>query len=169
MKHTTTRRLRGTLGSLAVLGTLPFLLIACSGPSESSTAARADAGAGATWGACMRDAGFDVPDPDDATVASGVTSGPAGVDQAAFSEAAKTCAQRAGVEPASDADHQKWSRQYTQVASCIREHGYPDFPEQKDGGISTMDYPRAQEPAFEETFDECLAEYSPDSQTRSAG
>lgn len=166
MTYTKNRRIRGTIASLAVLATLPFLLVACSGQSDGDTAPRADPGIGAQWGACMRDAGFAVQDPDDESVAAGVTAAPPGVDQAAFADAAASCSERAGVEPASNADHQKWQRQYEQVASCVREE-YRDFPERDDGGFGVDEsYPHADEPAFKETVAKCMAEFSPDTQNR---
>lgn len=169
MKHTNTRRLRGTLGSLALLAALPLLLVACSGQSDTDTAPRADAGTGAKWGACMRDAGFDVQDPDDASVRAGLSQAPSGADQDAFAKAAASCAQRAGVEPADSADTQKWEREYAQVASCVRDD-YSDFPEQEPGGFTVDDsYPHAEEPAFKQTVADCMQEFSPDTQTQSVG
>lgn len=162
MTITNTRRLRGTIGSLAVLATVPFLLVACSGQPDADGALRADAGIGAQWGACMRDAGFDVTDPDDAAVQAGVAKVPAGADQAAFQAAAASCAQHAGVTGASSAERDRWEREYAAVASCVREHGYADLPEQQPGSITVEGYPRAEEPAFEQVMDDCMAEYSPD-------
>ena len=173
MTHITPRRLRVVLATALLACTLPLGLAACSTSSTSSdgadTAADATSGIGAQWGSCMRDAGFDVEDPDDQTVASGITKPLPGVDEQAFSTASATCAEQAGVEPASSADHQKWERQYDQVASCIRDNGYEDFPEQQPGSISTNGYPRAEEPEFDQTFRDCLAEFAPDTQTQDAG
>lgn len=151
MTYTKNRRVRGCVDSLAVVGVLPFLLVACSSQPDADTAPRADAGIGAQWGACMRDAGFAVQDR---------------ADQSAFSEAAASCSEQAGVEPASDADQQKWKREYAEVASCVGED-HRDSPEQDDGGFGVDDsYPHADEPAFKDTVAKCMAEFSPDTKYR---
>lgn len=142
-------------------------LSACSGAGSPSAAdTQSTSGIGARWGACMRDAGFDVEDPADDMVASGTVTIPQGVDQGRYEEEAASCSDRVGVQRADTSEEQKWARQYSQVADCIREHGYDDFPEQTDGGITTQGYPRASEPEFEETFQQCLHEYSPDTKTQ---
>ncbi|PZF57709.1 hypothetical protein DEJ23_06085 [Curtobacterium sp. MCSS17_008] len=146
---------------------LPFGLAACSSDDTTSTSTEAAAdGVGAKWSACMRDGGFDVADVSDDEVRSGVQVVPPGVDRDAWSTRAGDCSRQLGIQGSSDAQHQKWERQYAAVASCIRENGYPDFPEQEPGGISTGDYARATEPEFEEVFQECLHEYAPDTQTK---
>ncbi len=118
-------------------------------------------GGRAKWGECMRSAGFDVPDPADEELASGVVRTPPGADEQAFGTSAKACQQKLGLKGTDDAQRQTWERQYDQVASCIREHGFADFPEQEPGTLNPGDYARAQEPAFEKTFSDCLAEFAP--------
>lgn len=117
----------------------------------------------------MRDAGFDVRDPDDASVASGAVPVPEGADDAAYTDAAATCSAAAGVPRASTADKQKWERQYTKVASCIRENGFADFPEQQPGVLDFGSYPRSQESGFQQAADTCLQQFAPDTTTKNAG
>jgi len=96
MKHTTRRR-RSVLATAALLCVLPLALSACASGSEASSVKDATAGVGAEWGACMRDAGFDVDDPDDASVESRVQATPAGAEQDEFQRAGARCAEEAGV------------------------------------------------------------------------
>ncbi|WP_420363638.1 hypothetical protein AABM26_04690 [Curtobacterium aetherium] len=152
------------LAAVALAAALPFTLVACSqgSPDAASTSASSD-GIGARWGSCMRDAGFEVQDPDDDALRSGTVTSPQGADQEAFTTAAQTCSKQVGVTGADSAQKQEWARQYEAVAACVRENGYPDFPEQPDGGINFGDYARAGEPKFQEVADRCLEEFSPDS------
>ncbi|WIB60706.1 hypothetical protein DEJ13_02440 [Curtobacterium sp. MCLR17_007] len=172
--HTTSRHhlLRGRralLVAAAIAVTLPFSVAACSTQPSADPGTSAGSGVGAKWGSCMRDAGFDVEDPDDTAVEAGLSKAPAGADRAAFSAAASACTEKAGVERASSADQQKWERQYAQVANCIRENGYDDFPEQEPGSLNTSVYQRSSEPQFETVVDDCLAEFAPDTRSQSVG
>ncbi|KQS09226.1 hypothetical protein ASG04_10170 [Curtobacterium sp. Leaf183] len=161
------RRILIAAATIAVL--MPLSLSACSTSSDAGSGSSTASGVGAKWGACMRDAGFEVEDPDDASVEAGLSKPPAGVDGAEFADASSSCSDEAGIERSSSADHQKWARQYAQVASCIRENGYDDFPEQQPGSIGTEGYPRAEEPEFNDVMDDCLAEFAPDTQSQSVG
>lgn len=169
-------RARGALATIVAAVVLPLALAGCSTSAASSDTASdatssSAAGIGARWGACMRDAGLDVEDPSDALVRSGTVVAPSGTDPERFSTAAQTCSERLGVERQDRSERDEWARQYDQVASCIRENGYEDFPEQQSGTIDTSPehYPRAAEEHFQQTFDECLHEYSPDTQFQQAG
>jgi len=86
MKHTTRSR-RTVLAAAALLCALPLALSACLSAPEASSAKDTTAGVGATWGACMRDAGFAVEDPDDAMVESGVMQSLPGAAQEEFERA----------------------------------------------------------------------------------
>lgn len=169
---TTSTRRAAVLGAVALIGAT--LLGGCStAPHEESggTAADGPTTVAAKWGACMRDAGFPVDDPSEEALRSGVTSAPQGVDQERFAEAADTCAQQAGVERADGAAEDEHARQYEAVGSCIRDHGYPDFPELRHGVLRTGpdDYARATEDGFQQTLQECLHEFAPDTQHQQAG
>lgn len=168
MKHTTRSR-RTVLAAAALLCALPLALSACSSGSEASSAKDATAGIGAKWGACMRDAGFQVQDPGDATVESGVMAAPPGSEQEEFQRAGARCAKEAGVQRSSEADKQKWERQSADVASCIRENGYEDLPAQQPGVLDVTGYPRAQEAAFQKVLQDCNAEFAPDTTTQNVG
>lgn len=168
MNHSNSGRARGVLVAVALLCALPLALSACSA-GDDGTAPRADAGVGAQWGACMRDAGYDVQDPDDASVEAGAMAVPSGVDSAEFQTAGAACAEQAGVERKSNADTQKWEREYAKVASCVRER-YSDFPEQEPGQFGwDDDYAPAQDPGFQDVVDACMAKHSPDTQSQSVG
>lgn len=171
MTHTTLRRHRRTavLAALLIAGAAPFALAACSSGSDASTAKDTAAGVGAKWGSCMRDAGFTVQDPSDADLESGLTQSPPGSDQEEFGKSASSCREKAGVQGASDADKQKWEREYAKVASCIRERGYPDFPEQEPGVLDVGGYARGQEPGFQKVMQACTEEFSPDTKTQNVG
>ncbi|MBT2502654.1 hypothetical protein [Curtobacterium sp. ISL-83] len=165
--HTATRtttRTRAVLVTAILAAVLPLSLASCSSDSSGTTAAEAVSGVGTRWGACMRDAGFDVQDPSDEIVERGAYSRPEGVDAAGFDTAAAGCSEQLGIEGSSSAQKQQWARQYDQVASCVREHGYEDYPEQQPGALdfNPSNYPRAAEPGFEKVTAECLQEFAPD-------
>lgn len=164
--NTTALRLRSTTTAIALVLAAPLLLSACSTSSTSSpTVAETASGLGAKWGACMRDAGFDVQDPSDAEVQQGLFRVPEGADEESFGEQSGRCSEAAGVERADSSQEQDWARQYARVADCIRERGFDDFPEQTPGTIDLQGYPRAQEPEFEQVSAACLAEFAPDTQS----
>ncbi|ROP65117.1 MULTISPECIES: hypothetical protein [unclassified Curtobacterium] len=169
MKHTPWSHRTALVAAALVICTLPFTVAACSTSTGTDTVADASAGIGAKWGSCMRDAGFDVKDPSDAAAESGMMQAPSGADGDEFTEAGATCRKQAGIAGHSKADMQKWERESAEVASCLRENGYADFPEQKPGVIDLNGYARAQEPAFQEVMQECTDEFAPDTQTQDLG
>lgn len=161
MTHTTFRHHRLTsLAALLLIGSIPLGLTACSSGPDTSTAKDATSGVGVKWGSCMRDAGFNVQDPTDAQVESGVMQVPPGNEQEEFKRAASACTREAGVQGASSADKQKWEREYAKVASCIRED-YADFPEQQPGALDFSSYPRSEESGFQKVMQACLEQFSP--------
>jgi len=165
--NTTSNRFTTALTAALLLAVLPFGLAACSSgngdTSDAPTAGTAQ-GIGAKWSACMRDGGFEVPDASDDEVSSGVSRVPNGVDQERFTERSASCSEELGIERSSEAEQQKWTRQYDAVAACIREDGYADFPEQKAGSLDFQSYARSSEPQFDEVAQKCLAEHAPDTQ-----
>lgn len=160
--HTALLIRASAVAALLVAG--PLALAGCSSAQPDAAPTSTASGTGAKWGACMRDAGFDVPDPTDAQVSSGTTTVPQGVDETRYATQASTCSEQLGVARSDSAQRQEWARQYDRVASCIRERGFDDFPEQREGAIDTNGYPRAQDPAFQQTFTTCLQEHAPDTQ-----
>jgi hypothetical protein len=94
----------------------------------------------AKFAQCMRDNGIDIPDPKvdgDGRVSFGVPGGgDEPVDREKMQAAHEKCKQHLpnGGEPPklSDEDLEKMR----QFAQCMRDNGYPDFPDpQPDGGI----------------------------------
>ncbi len=71
----------------------------------------------------MRTAGFDVDDPADDAVTSGLQC----VDRRVLAEQACSCSRSLGVTGIDDATQKLW-REYQQVPLNIHERGYPDFP-----------------------------------------
>jgi len=163
----TTSRSTRLLAAALLVAALPFGLAACSSDDTAPDGPRTSQGIGAKWSACMREGGFDVADAPDDEVRSGVVRSPEGVDTEAWNARAGTCSGQLGIEGTSEQQAQQWEREYAAVASCIRENGYADFPEQEPGVLNTGDYARAEEPHFDEVFQRCLHEHAPS--TRTAG
>ncbi|TQJ26843.1 hypothetical protein FB462_0687 [Curtobacterium citreum] len=148
----------------ALIVAAPLSLAACTSSPASSDSTSSASGVGARWGACMRDAGLDVEDPDDESVRTGTYPAPDGGDGQAFTRQAQECSEQVGVERADAAQQQQWERQYAKVADCIRDRGFDDLPEQQPGVLDFNDYPRADEPGFADAASACLAEFAPDTQ-----
>jgi hypothetical protein len=92
---------------------------------------------------------------------------PGGVDAEAFGEASLDCARSAGAKGQSDADTQKWAREYKAVEDCIRDNGYADFPRQEEGVLDLTAPPNVDQKEFDVVVDACFAEHSPDTQMQS--
>lgn len=159
----TTRRTRAFLATTAAVLLLPGLLAACSGgaPTDDGTAGgRSTAGGSAAKGsslaACMREQGYDMPDPD----GSGSTmqlSAPDGVDPDQYRDDLKGClgdGTGAGDAPAAkpmDLDPERTRK----AAACIRDHGFADYPDDEEGKIQ---YRPDDEAAFDEVAKSCTEE-----------
>lgn len=126
------------LGGLLLLA--PLALAGCSSAgsstpsaSETSTSIRA-----ASWGTCMRSAGFDVQDPSDEEFGSGVERVPADVDRAAFESASKSCrgADSGGPSAADKAGYEQDAQDFSQ---CMRDNGVDDFPDPEQPGVIKFD------------------------------
>ncbi len=111
------------------------LLVGCSGTAGSTSrpsdpSARADAGVAIAE--CMRGKGHEYEDPaqgDTAEVAI-----PDGVDAAAYSRDLDACIAEHGDHSAGDAQEAPDAREKAvESAQCIRERGFPDFPDDQDG------------------------------------
>lgn len=137
MQNDTRRRrtLRTTLAATAVI-VAAVLLASCSstensrdrsaGSSSSAQRARLDAAQ------CLRDKGYDVPDPgsEDAEVAV-----PEGADPDRYLQDSAACDAAAGLDgAAADAEEPEslTAAVAPQIAECMRDAGYPDFPEDED-------------------------------------
>lgn len=158
MTHTTTttrtRRTRSliALGAAALL--LPGLLAACSGggPRDDGTPDAGAAAKGSALASCMRDKGYDMQDPDGGSTAEIGT--PDGVDGEQYRADLQDCvgdgsgagdAQAAKPAPGL-ADKQRES------AACIRDGGFPDYPDDQDAKAS---YRPADQAAFDEVAKAC--------------
>lgn len=70
---------------------------------------------------CMRDKGFDVPDPD----SDGALAIPTTGDPEAIEKAYKECESSAGPLPgAEDVSEEEMQQFYVQVTECLRQEGY---------------------------------------------
>lgn len=155
----TTRRTRAFLATTAAVLLLPGLLAACSGGSpegdETATgsATPGSAAKGSSLASCMREQGYDMPDPD----GSGSTmqlSAPDGVDPDQYRDDLKNClGDGTGAGDAQAAKPMGSSpEQARKAAACIREHGFSDYPDDEEGKIH---YRPDDEAAFEEVARSC--------------
>lgn len=167
--------------SAALLGAALLLvapvLAACStaaddptaGASSGATGSTSSASASAQLGSCLRDAGFDVADPD---LSRGmVIAPPAGVDIDAYVTAFTDCRAELpadqGGQPAPSADDLAALQEANlEVARCVREKGFTDFADPVDGvfpsGTSMSTDPSARG-AQDEAFLACSEEHGPNS------
>ncbi len=158
----TTRRTRAFLAAATAVLLLPGLLAACSGgsPDGDDTATGSSTGgsaaAGSSLAACMRDQGYDMPDPD----GSGSTmqlSTPDGVDPDQYRDDLQRClGDGTGAGDAQAAKPMGPSpEQARKAAACIREHGFTDYP---DDEAAKAQYHPDDEAAFEEVAQTCTEE-----------
>lgn len=118
--------------------------VATAGDATTATTVGADnngddAAKAAAFAQCMRDNGIDMPDPqvDGGRVRFGAPpegGGEVDRDKArAAQQACKHLLPNGGEPPKLSAEELEKARQFSQ---CMRENGYPDFPDpQPDGGI----------------------------------
>ena len=107
-----------------VLTAAATCLAACSaapGPAPSSGPTVASA---ATWGACMRAAGVDIPDPSPEMHAKGMYADPGDVDEQVVEEALRTCEDGArGDAAAVDEQQAAFEAAWEEYAACMAAHG----------------------------------------------
>lgn len=148
---TTTTTTTRWLAALAGLLLAPALLTACStdapraAPSPKSDSA-------ADFSSCMRDKGYDVPDP------SGDQQGlklqvPDGIDPEQYNDDLTTCAGADGAGAGNaaraqsvDKDDPKWKK----TVACVRDHGFEDFPDDP-----AADYEPTDDAAFIDAMQTC--------------
>ncbi|NII52552.1 hypothetical protein [Frigoribacterium endophyticum] len=170
---------RRRASSAALLGAALLLvapvLAACSTAADDPTAGASSGAQGSTssasaqLGSCLRDAGFDVDDPD---LSRGmVIAPPAGVDIDAYVTAFTDCRAELpadqGGQPAPSADDLAALQEANlEVARCVREKGFTDFADPVDGvfpsGTSMSTDPSARG-AQDEAFLACSEEHGPNS------
>ncbi|PZE91427.1 hypothetical protein DEJ00_06330 [Curtobacterium sp. MCLR17_039] len=137
MNHTmtTTRRTRSLMSAAAAVFLLPLLLVGCSdaAPNDDTTTAAGGAAPGVALAECLRDRGYDMPDPGTGGESMQL-SAPDGVDPEQYQEDLKGClddsaaagdAQAAQPMPGSEEIARK-------TAECLRGQGFPDYPDDQD-------------------------------------
>jgi hypothetical protein len=154
MKKTT------ALIALAAAALLPGLLTACSAdPTNGSSSTSDTSGSGAGSGAgvslteCLRGKGYDVPD---AGGGSQTLTAPDGVDEEQWNTDLAACtgdgkgAGESGFKPAEPVGSPEQRRK---IASCIREHGFADYPDDDDAQAT---YRADDQQAFQDASNTCL-------------
>ncbi|WP_439693644.1 hypothetical protein ACRQ4B_05300 [Curtobacterium sp. SP.BCo] len=137
---------------------LPGLLAGCSGAPSSDSTDRASGskGSGASLSSCMRDKGYDMPDP-----SSGgremTLSAPDGVDTEQWSADFAKCAGESGAGDVQAAKPMGNPEQLQQIAKCIRENGFADYPDDQEGQMAykpsdTDALADAESKCFEDVF-----------------
>jgi len=140
---------------------LPGLLAACSAaPSSDSTdkASGTGKGSGVSMSSCMRDKGYDMPDPDSGSRVQ-TLSAPDGVDEEQWNADLQTCMGGEGgagdgfkaAKPAGSPE------QLQQIAKCIRDNGFSDYPDDEQGQMSYKPSDAdAMQKASQKCFDEVI-------------
>ncbi|QKS86516.1 hypothetical protein [Curtobacterium flaccumfaciens] len=158
MNHTTmttTRRTRSLMSAAAAAVLLPLLLVGCSDTAsdDDTTTASGGAAPGVALAECMRDRGYDMPDPGTGG-GSMQLSAPDGVDPEQYQEDLKGClddsaaagdAQAAQPMPGSEEIARK-------TAECLREQGFPDYPDDQD---AQMRFQPDDQQAFDDAAGPC--------------
>ncbi|MBF4614073.1 hypothetical protein [Curtobacterium sp. VKM Ac-1376] len=158
MNHTTmtmTRRNRSLMSAAAAVVLLPLLLVGCSDatPDDDTATAAGGAAPGVALAECLRDRGYDMPDPGTGG-GSMQLSAPDGVDPEQYQEDLKGCvddsaaagdAQGAQPIPGSEEIARK-------TAECLREQGFPDYPDDQEAQAR---YQPDDQSAFDEAAGPC--------------
>ncbi|MBT1672682.1 hypothetical protein [Curtobacterium flaccumfaciens] len=158
MNHTTkttTRRTRSLMSAAAAVVLLPMLLVGCSDatPDGDTTTVAGGAAPGVALAECLRDRGYDMPDPG-ADGGSMQLGAPDGVDPEQYQDDLKGClddsaaagdAQAAQPIPGSEEIARK-------TAECLREQGFPDYPDDQEAQAR---YQPDDQSAFDEVAGPC--------------
>lgn len=156
MTATATKRSRWAVAAAALL-LAPALLTACSsgGASGGDSTPTPKADSASTLFSCMRDKGYDMPDP--APGQRGINlEKPDGVDQDQFNADFDSCASKeigAGTSnkaKAVDPNSPEWKK----TVSCVRDKGFGDFPDDPE---ALTKYEPSDEAAFTDAMDACSA------------
>src|SRR5262245_26950750 len=127
--------------------------------APQATASAAGEGSGLKYSQCMRDQGFTwFPDP--APDGGLKVSVPEGTDQTKFEKAEETCKVYA---PGSGQNGRKLSDEdldkVRQVSQCMRDHGFPKYPDPDSNGSITIDIKalgvEPDDPAFQKAIQGC--------------
>jgi hypothetical protein len=165
-RRTPSRRCFGSaLAATAVL--LPALLAGCSttdAPGSTSSPSVADtASASSQLGECLRDAGYNVPDPD---LGQGVViAPPKGADPERYAEDFSACraklpeSQGGGSQEPSAEELAEQQKADMKVAECVREKGFEDFPDPVDGEFPGVRMTTSGSSPQQEALFACDAEF----------
>lgn len=158
MNHTTkttTRRTRSLMSAAAAVVLLPLLLGGCSdaSPDADRTAASGGAAPGVALAECMRDRGYDMPDPGTGG-GSMQLSAPDGVDPEQYQEDLKGCLDDSAVAGDAQAAHpMPGSAEIARkTAECLREQGFPGYPDDQD---AQMRFQPDDQQAFDDAAGPC--------------
>ncbi|UXZ58290.1 hypothetical protein [Curtobacterium sp. Arg-1] len=158
MNHTTmttTRRTRSLMSVAAAVVLLPLLLVGCSDPAPDDDATTASGGAapGVALAECMRDRGYDMPDPGTGG-GSMQLSAPDGVDPEQYQDDLKGCLDdSAAAGDAQAAQPMPGTEEIARrTAECLREQGFPDYPDDQD---AQMRFQPDDQQAFDEAAGPC--------------
>jgi hypothetical protein len=148
------------LGRLVVAGVFVIascgLLAGCAGgPDTVGERSTPRVDRGAETAACMREKGYEMADPEQGWFSVGA---PEGVDREQWAQDLADCAgsddagSASGATEASPGDQEK----RREVASCIRDHGYEDYPD--DLAIGEPWTPPGDQDAFDEVSEQCATQ-----------
>jgi len=165
------RRRTSALGTLSVCAVLlPALLAGCSTDDDATSAATSAGGgtsASAQLGQCLRDAGYDVDDPDlDEGMVVAVPNG-ADADEyaAAFAECREGLPESAGggeaAQEPSAAELAEWQESQLKVAECVRQEGFEDFPDPVDGAFPQTNWSTTSSTPEQDAFFACSERFGP--------
>lgn len=160
MQNTTSTNRKHLFAAACAVILVPTLLTACSGgASDDRTASDQASGAGATLASCMREQGYDMADPS-ASGGGTALAAPDGVDaeqwgadlQACLGEVRADDGAGDGVQAAQPAGTPE---QRQEVAECIRENGFTDYPDDEDAMAT---FTPDDEEAFRDASSTCYDE-----------
>lgn len=159
--NTTTKPTTGRLSTVLATALLAAgALTACTPGGSVAPGDHTDPSAGdlreraVAEGACLREKGFEVSDDD---LAAGRIAVPDGADAEAFSAASVECAQAVGGRGAGAAQGPATPLSFgPEIASCVRDAGFPDFPDDPD---AQADYQPRDEHGYGAAVARCAAEH----------
>lgn len=136
--------------AVAALLLAPAILTACSSDKPDS-APSPERDTASAFFSCMRDKGYDVPDPtaDQKSVSLEV---PDGVDPSQYRDDMAGCAKSSGAGDAAAQPLPGAGKEWEKTVSCVREHGFPDFPDDMDAAAS---FAPADTSTYEDVLETC--------------
>lgn len=137
--------------AVAALLLAPALLAGCSSDEPDAAPSSGNNGA-ASFASCMRDKGYDEPDPDpnEKGVALQV---PTGVDPDQYQADLGACAGASSSGAGADSEAKPLdanSKEWRKIVKCARDAGFDDFPDDP-----AADFQPANPSAFDEAMERC--------------